>query len=54
MMEHGYSLHFEDDLCVIHDKKHNNKLIAEVRMENCNFPLRLQMAMKAQVEESWL
>lgn len=40
LLEHGYFLMFEDNLCRSFDKKNKNQAIAEVKMErNRNSPL---------------
>ena len=60
MMEKGYSLHFEGDTCTIYDKNNKKWEIAQVKMEkrNRSFPISFKyatnIAMKAQVDDSWL
>nr|KYP58379.1 Retrovirus-related Pol polyprotein from transposon TNT 1-94 [Cajanus cajan] len=58
MMENGYSLHFERDICKIYDSKRVE--IGQVKMEkrNRSFPLSFNhgtnIAMKVEVDDSWL
>nr|KYP76948.1 Retrovirus-related Pol polyprotein from transposon TNT 1-94 [Cajanus cajan] len=58
MMENGYSLHFERDICKIYDSKRVE--IGQVKMEkrNRSFPLSFNcgtnLAMKVEVDDSWL
>ncbi|KAL5567627.1 hypothetical protein UlMin_024202 [Ulmus minor] len=59
MVEKGYSLHFEGNSYTIYDKKDKSLIIARVKMqENRCFPIEwryaIDIAMKAQVDESWL
>ncbi|PKU75918.1 Retrovirus-related Pol polyprotein from transposon TNT 1-94 [Dendrobium catenatum] len=43
MMQNGYSLHFEDDVCLILDLKKDNQVVAKVRMKDGrNFPITWQ------------
>ena len=53
MMENGYAILFSGDSCKIYDKK--RRMVFNIKMENMSFPLEwLHIAMKAEVEDSWL
>ncbi|TXG68356.1 hypothetical protein EZV62_003291 [Acer yangbiense] len=58
MIQNGYSLHIEGDSCTIYDSNNKSTVIARVKMENQNFPIRwsyaIEAAMKAQLDDSWL
>ncbi|TXG50907.1 hypothetical protein EZV62_023431 [Acer yangbiense] len=58
MIQNGYSLHFEGDSCTIYDSNNKSTVIARVKMENQNFPIRWSYAteatMKVQLDDSWL
>ncbi|TXG63370.1 hypothetical protein EZV62_010364 [Acer yangbiense] len=58
MIQNGYSLHFEGDSYTIYDNNNKSTVIARVKMENQNFPIRWSYAteatMKAQLDDSWL
>ncbi|TXG63524.1 hypothetical protein EZV62_010518 [Acer yangbiense] len=40
MIKNCYSLHFEGDSCTIYDSNNKSTVIAQVKMENQNFPIR--------------
>ncbi|KAL2498042.1 Uncharacterized protein Adt_23592 [Abeliophyllum distichum] len=39
LLENGYTLHFENDICVIRDKRAGYMLIVKLKMKNISFPL---------------
>ena len=60
LVEHGYSVNFKDNSCIIYDKGREKMVVSQVRMtQHRSFPLTLKyaqnMALKASVlNESWL
>ena len=47
LVQKGYNVFFEDDVCTIMDKPHNKQCIVEVKMtRNMMFPLRMRADLK--------
>ena len=54
LVEHGYSVNFKDNSCIIYDKGREKTVVSQVRMtQHRSFPLTLKyaqnMALKASV-----